>query len=264
MALPPPGPETTVLVTGASSGIGAELARELARRGHHVTIVARRQDRLRRLAAELGNAEVGVCDLADARARADLIGAIERSVIGVCNNAGYGTSGAFARLDLGRETEMIRVNAEALHELTGAFLPGMLERGAGAVLNVASIAGMQPLPGLATYAATKAFAVAFSEALHAELVGTGVSCTVLCPGPTATEFSPVAGLGDLERRAPSFLYASPRAVAQAGVRGMLAGKRTVIPGASNRALASGGRLAPRAALLPAVKAVTLGPLRPRE
>lgn len=187
MALPPPFLGATVLVTGASSGIGAELARELARRGYGVTLVARRAERLRDLAAELGSrhgvaAVVRPCDLEDAGQRAELIEAVragEDEVIGVCNNAGAGVAGRFHEVALERGNAAVRLNVEALHELTGAFLPAMVRQGTGAILNVASTAAFQPVPGLATYAATKAFVAAFSEAVHAELAGTGVSVTSL-------------------------------------------------------------------------------------
>ena len=150
MALPPPTNGSTILVTGASAGIGAELARGLAARGYGVTLVARREERLRALADELGSgAEVAACDLSDAAARQALIAGLERQVLGVCNNAGFGSVGRFAELDAERELRLVRVNVEAVVELTRAFLPPMLKAGAGAVLNVASIAAYQPLPGFA-------------------------------------------------------------------------------------------------------------------
>jgi short-subunit dehydrogenase len=252
-----------VLITGASAGIGAELARELARRGHSVVLVARRADRLADLAAELTRehavaAEVEAVDLADAAARDALVERLHasgRAIVGVCNNAGFGSVGRFDRQPLERETEMVRLNVEALHALTGAFLPGMVERGAGAVLNVASIAAAQPLPTMATYAATKAFVVSFSEAVHTELHGTGVSVTALCPGFTRTEFGEVAGGGEATRRLPELAYADPAPVARAGVEAMVAGRRASTPGLLNKALATSGRLLPRSVLLPAARLV---------
>jgi uncharacterized protein len=263
MALPPPNEYSTVVVTGASSGIGAELARELSQRGHHVTLVARRTELLERLARELGGAEPIACDLADPGARAELIARLNgssRAVCGVANNAGYGSSGRFAQLDLVDEAAQVRLNVEALHELTGAFLPGMLERCEGAILNVASVAGFQPLPGMATYAATKAFVISFSEALASELRGSGVSCTVLCPGPTKTDFSRIAGVGDFERAIGS-TFASPAAVARAGVAAMVTGRRLAFPRRRDRALAIAGRFAPRGLELAAVRVTTIGALR---
>jgi short-subunit dehydrogenase len=141
----------------------------------------------------------------------------------------------------------------ALHELTGAFLWPMVEAGAGAILNVASVAAFQPIPGFATYAATKSFVQTFSESLHAELSGTGVSVTTLSPGPVATEFGTVAGVGDVENMAPGGLAVSAPDVAAAAVRGMLHGKRSVVPGVATKGMVLGGRFVPRSLLLPAAK-----------
>ena len=254
MALPPPTNGSTILVTGASAGIGAELARGLAARGYGVTLVARREERLRALADELGSgAEVAACDLADAAARGALVAGLERQVTGVCNNAGFGSVGRFAELDAERELRLVRVNVEAVVELTRAFLPPMLEAGAGAVLNVASIAAYQPLPGFAAYAASKAFVQSFSEAVHEELAGTGVSVTCLSPGFTHTEFEAAAGS---EGSLPGFIYGDASDVAEAGIEAMLAGRRSAIPGLANRASMLGGRVAPRSLLLPLVRQVT--------
>jgi uncharacterized protein len=258
MSLPQPTSTDTVLITGASSGIGSELARRIAERGHGVTLVARRADRLEDLADELrvehkARADVMPCDLADARARSRLIAELRESatsVVGVCNNAGYGSYGKFQRQALEREQEMVRLNVEALHELSGAFLGPMIDRGAGAILNVASIAAFQPTAGFATYAGTKAFVQTFSESLSADLAGTGVSCTVVCPGPVPTEFSEVAGTGRFERLLPGFVSVSPESVAKQAVDGMIAGKRSVVPGVPVKAIAAAGRYVPRTLLLP--------------
>jgi len=258
MSLPRPDPDATVLITGASAGIGTELALQLAERGHNVTLVARREERLRELAERLRLstgvvADVHACDLADDAARARLIAALQsgpRHLAAVCNNAGYGSFGPFHESDLGRETAMVRLNVLALHELTGAFLPDMVRRGSGAILNIASVAAFQPLPNNATYAATKAFVHSFSEAVSAELSGTGVSVTSLCPGPVETEFGEVAGVGDLESSLPGFLSQSAADVARAGIEAMVNGKRSVFPGLGPRAAAFGGRFVPRTALLP--------------
>ncbi len=261
MALPAPSPDATVLVTGASSGIGEQIARRLADLGHGVTLVARREDRLQELAAELRRAAgvtVGVeaCDLSDDRARWSLIARLTEAdghVSGVVNNAGFGSFGRFDGLPLDREQQMVRLNVLALHELTGAFLWPMVEAGAGAILNVASVAAFQPIPGFATYAATKSFVQTFSESLHAELSGTGVSVTTLSPGPVATEFGQVAGVGDVEDMAPGGLAVSAPDVAAAAVRGMLHGKRSVVPGVATKGMVLGGRFVPRSLLLPAAK-----------
>ena len=264
MALPAPAPENTVVVTGASAGIGSDLARELARRDYNVVLVARRVVRLRRLAGELRRAHgvhaaVEPCDLVDAEERRGLVGRLgagERTVVGLCNNAGFGTVTTLMNADLEREQDVVRLNVEAVHHLTGAFLPAMVERGAGAILNVASTAAFQPLPGFATYAANKAFVQSFSEAVHAELGGTGVSVTSLCPGFTHTEFGENAHAGDEEAALPEFLFTEAADVARAGIEAMIAGRRSAIPGQLNRATMIGGRLAPRSLLLPLVRRYT--------
>src|SRR5579875_726104 len=233
MSLPKPSNQATVVVTGASSGIGTELARGLACRGYPLLLVARRRERLDELAAELRNqysvrVDVMPLDLAKSRGRAALADLIRQDPIaGLCNSAGFGTSGAFHELPIERETEQVTLNALALMELTHAALPGMIERGAGAVLNIASIAAFQPLPGMAVYSATKAFVQTFSEAVHEGLHGTGVSCTVLCPGPVPTEWAQIA---DAEHVNIGFAQVSPRDVAAAAIAGMVAGKRSVVPG----------------------------------
>jgi short-subunit dehydrogenase len=263
MSLPAPEPSTTVLITGASSGIGAELARQLAGRGYNLVLVARRRDRLEELAGTLRNRHGVVVDIddtpvgdADARQRlVENLLAGERAVVGVCNNAGFATYGRIQDNDLEREQEEIRVNVDALHHLTLAFLAPMVERGEGAVLNIASTAAFQPLPFQATYGATKAFVLHFSEGAHTDLQGTGVSCTALCPGPTKTEFVEVAQMEALESDAPGFLWQSAEDVARDGIEAMLAGRRTVVPKITNKLTANAGRLTPRSLLLPAVRMV---------
>jgi short-subunit dehydrogenase len=174
-----------------------------------------------------------------------------RALAGVCNCAGFGSSGNFLDLDIGRELSQLDVNIEALVHLTHAFARPMVERGSGAVLNVASLAAFQPIPRLAVYSATKAFVQSFSEAFNEELRGTGVSCTVLCPGPVETEWAQIADAGAL--MSIPFAKVSPRTVARAAVDGMEHGKRSVIPGAVPQVGAIAGRFAPRSLLLPAYK-----------
>jgi len=263
MALPPPTLDDAVLVTGASAGIGAELAHQLAGRGYNLVLVARRADRLLALAEELRlshaiHADVEACDLTEPDARRALVARMldgERAIAGVCNNAGFGTVATLLDSDLEREQQVVRLNVEALQHLTGAFLRPMVDRGAGAILNVASIAAFQPLPGFATYAASKAFVQSFSEAVHEELTGTGVSVTCLCPGFTRTEFGEAAGAAEKEAEIPGFLFMEAPAVARAGVDAMVAGRRTAIPGLMNRASMVGGRIVPRSVLLPIVRQV---------
>ena len=261
MALPTPSDQSTALVTGASAGIGSELARLLAARGHHVTLVARREERLRDLAAEVDRrfgeeAAVEGCDLADADARKDLIGKLKRrkrQVSVLVNNAGFGTYGSFWKLPAEREREEVRLNVDALHELTLAFLPDMVSRRSGAVLNVGSTAGFQPLPRNATYAATKAFVNSFSEALHSELAGTGVTCTVVCPGPVDTEFQEASGIGHLSGAGPGLLWASAEEVARAAIRGLDDGRRVVVPRPAAKLQGVFGRYTPRTVLLPVMR-----------
>lgn len=258
MSLPKPSNQASVVITGASSGIGTELAHGLAGRGYPLVLVARRRERLDELADELRTkhsvaAEVIPLDLGDNASRAQLADLLRREPIaGLCNSAGFGTSGTFHTLPIEREIEQVTLNALALMELTHAALPGMVERGAGAVLNIASIAAFQPLPGMAVYSATKAFVQTFSEAVHEGLHGTGVSCTVLCPGPVPTEWAQIA---DAEHVNVGIAQVSPHDVAEAAIAGMLHGKRSVVPGIVPKVASMGGRYAPRSVLLPALRIV---------
>lgn len=256
MSLPKPNNQTTVVITGASSGIGVELARGLAGRGFPLMLVARRRERLDELADQLRQehcvgVEVLPLDLADTQARAQLADRLRSDAIaGLCNSAGFGTSGRFWELPFARESEEVVLNALALMELTHAALPGMVKRGAGAVLNIASIAGFQPIPYMAVYSATKAFVLTFSEAVQEELQGTGVSVTALCPGPVPTEWAEIASA---ERFSIPLAQVSPHDVAEAAIAGMLSGKRTVVPGIVPKFVSTSGRFAPRSLLLPAIR-----------
>ena len=262
MALPEPADGSTALVTGASSGIGAAIAAELARRGHGVTLVARREERLRELAdalaAEHGvHAEVIAADLGDRAARDRVATRVEelgRAVEILVNNAGFGANGTVDELDRERQVEMVELNCAALLDLQVRYSPGMVERGRGAVINVASMAAFQPIPGTATYAATKAFALSLSESTHSELAEHGVTVTALCPGPVKTEFVEVAGVEGSEENLPGIFWASAEEVARAAVAGADRGKRVVVPGGlMNRAGALTGQHAPRMVALPLVK-----------
>jgi len=256
--LPAPTESGIALVTGASSGIGAAIARELAARGHGVVLVARREDRLRELAAEIDRehdvrAETVAADLADAAARDLLVARLDELGLGVeilVNNAGFGAYGAGIEIERDRLVEMVRVNCEALLDLQARFAPAMAARGHGAILNVASTAAFQPLPGSACYAATKAFVLSLTEATHAELRGSGVAVTALCPGPVRTEFGRVAGVARQEGQLPRPFWTSAEPVAKEAVEGLANNKRVVIPGLLNRAGAVGGQHVPRALVLP--------------
>jgi len=268
LALPTPSPKSAALITGASSGIGAAIAQQLAQRKHTVVLVARRKQRLQKLAEELSGeygvrAETISCDLSKPAPRGRLPGQIEElglSVDVLINNAGFATGGPFADSDPGRELEQVRVLVEAPVALTSAFLPGMVSRRRGAILNVASTAAMQPLPYAAGYSAAKAYVLTFSEAVHQEVHGQGVTVTALCPGPVETEFWQgagweVAGGKSFEQAIPSPALVSVEDVAKAGVNGLAAGRRVVIPGLPMRAAMLASRYVPHAVKLPLIEQV---------
>jgi len=243
--------KTTSLVTGASSGLGEQFARQLAARGGDLVLVARSADRLAALANELrARHRVTIttwpADLSMADEVSRVAAAIATTEVGVLvNNAGFGTYGAFAGLDPGREHNEVMVNAVAAVDLAHAVLPGMLARRCGGIITVASSIAFQPSPQQAVYGATKAFALAFSEALWAETRGSGVRILALCPGPVATGF--FASLGD-QAATSSIIYrrtANPADIVKAGLRGFDRDAMTVIPGLRTRLLAQGHRFLPR-------------------
>ena len=253
-------------MTGASAGIGAAIARELARRGHSLVLVARRKSRLDELAAELisefGVSAVGLgCDLAKPASRKRLparVAALELEVSVLVNNAGFATGGPFHECDPERELEQVRVLVEAPVALSAEFVPAMVRRGAGAVLNVASTAGMQPMPYSAGYSAAKAYMLAFSEALHQELHAAGVTVTALAPGPVSTDFWEIAGweavaAGSFQSAVPRPLWVTAEEAARAGVRGLEHGQRVVIPGLPARAAMLASSYLPNAFKLPALE-----------
>jgi uncharacterized protein len=242
----------TALITGASSGLGAEYAKLFAADKHDVVLVARRRDRLEALARELRSAhgieaEVVAADLSTPQGPARVLEEVRRLGLQIdflVNNAGSGASGAFVDLELARELEMIQLNVTSLVTLTRALLPAMVARRRGRILNVGSTAGFPPGPFMAVYYASKAFVNSFTEALWYELRGTGVTATVSCPGATATEFAEVAG------SASSLLFrlgAAPAArVAREGHRAMMKGKPMVIHGLRNKLTVQSLRISPRA------------------
>lgn len=241
----------TVLVTGASAGIGTEFARLFAADGAELVLLARRADRLEALAAELRQrhgttVHVMAADLSDPVCPGRLSDRLEAENITIdvlVNNAGFGARGEFADLEAGRQQDMVQVNAAALTELSRRFLPGMLARGRGGILNVSSIAGFQPGPYMTVYYATKAYVLSFSEALAEEVRGTGVTVSCLCPGPTITEFGQAAGMDStIVFRKWSM---SAERVARAGYRGYRRGKIMVVPGLLNKISTLTVRVLPR-------------------
>jgi short-subunit dehydrogenase len=229
------------LVTGASSGIGAEFARALAARDHDLVVVARDASRLDALAEQLErehgvDVEVLSADLTSKKGRAVVearLESAEPTIDLLVNNAGMGTYGKFVELSREGEAREIRLNVLALVQLSHAALSGMTGRGRGGIINVSSLAGHQPTPLNATYGATKAFVTSFSQALHEELRGTGVKVMVLCPGFTRTEFQARAGLDS--GSVPSFLWQTPEPVVAAALRAYEQGRAVCIPGALNQA-----------------------------
>jgi short-subunit dehydrogenase len=266
MTLPKPNSASAALVTGASAGIGSEIARLLAERGYALVLVARRKDRLTALAEELSDkhgvrVETIAADLGKPTPRGKIPGRIEELGLEIeilINNAGFATGGEpFHEADPERELEQVRVDVEAVVALTSAFLPAMVARGRGAILNVASTAGMQPMPYSAGYAAAKAYVLSFSEAVHQEVRGHGVTVTALAPGPVETEFWQIAGWEtsggkSFERAVPGTLI-SPAQAAQAAVEGLERGERVVVPGLPIRAAMLASRYIPHMLKLPAME-----------
>ncbi len=241
----------TVLITGASSGIGYELAKVFAAKGHNLVLVARQKDKLQELAALLESTCRVSCkvlprDLSEPSAARDIFDTLARESVPVdvlVNNAGFGCYGFFKETDLERESEMIRLNILSLTQLTKYFLKPMLTKGWGRILQVASTAAFQPGPTMAVYYATKAYVLSFSAALANELKGTGVTVTCLCPGPTRSGFQKKAGIEKTWIVRMTMMDAA--CVARAAYRALEKGQEVVIPGLLNRLGAFGAKISPR-------------------
>ncbi|OBG63593.1 SDR family oxidoreductase [Mycobacterium sp. E3339] len=233
------------VITGASSGFGAIFADQLARRGMSLVLAGRDEARLKAVAQRVEQpVELAVGDLGTRAGVDNLVARLDgREVDVLVNNAGFGTYGPFAEVDAERERELVAVNVDALVRLTHAVLPGMLARGRGGVLNVASTIAFQPGPYQATYGASKAFVLSLSQALWAETRGSGVTVTALCPGPTRTGFVDALG-SDVSHTAIYRRLAAPEPVVAAGLRGLDRGRAVVVPGWRLRAMATGSRLMP--------------------
>lgn len=246
------------VITGASAGIGAELARIFAREGHELVLVARREAVLDALADEIAKTgkpkpvviplDLGVTGCAE-KLGAELA-ALDLEVQYIVNNAGFGLLGRAERLPRNEQLAMIDLNVRALTELSVAFTKSLAKH-RGGILNVASVAGFLPGPGMAVYYATKAYVISFSEALNRELNRSGVRVTVLCPGPVPTEFQARAGVPD--HVGPSLLERDVRFVAEAGYRGLMAGRRMVVPGWPNLVVTCLPRLLPRGIVVRAME-----------
>jgi short-subunit dehydrogenase len=244
------GERPTALVTGASSGIGLEFAKQLAGSGHDVVLVARDVERLKELASQLSvtvDVEVLPADLTDVDQRAEVERRLRddaKPIDVLINNAGLGTTGLFADLPTDGEDREIQLNVVALTRLTSAALPGMVKRGRGKIVNVASIAGFQPSPGNAVYGATKAYVISFTQALREELRGTGVHATALCPGFTKTEFQERANYET--KGVGGFLWQTPEQVVRPALKAVNRNASLCTPGAQNKIAGTLVHLLPRA------------------
>lgn len=253
MSLPKPAADNRAVVTGASSGIGAALAEELARRGYSLLLVARREAVLTALAQQLAQrynvtAEVRAVDLSDREQRAPLVRELaETNVAILCNNAGVATFGPVAGLDLAVERSLVELNAVAVHDMTLAVLPGMVGRGGGGILCTGSAAGNMPIPNNATYAATKAFINSFSESLRGELTGTGVHVTLLAPGPVRTDNPDQA---NVSAKMPDFVWVTAAYTAKVSIDALARNKMRVVPGLLGKGMSLAGQYVPRALTAP--------------
>ena len=261
MPVPAPSPDARAVVTGASQGIGEALATELAARGHHLIVTARRAEVLADLAERLNarygvTVEVRAVDLVDPQQRGELAEELAaRDISVLCANAGTATFGPVARLDPVGEKDQVQLNVLGVHDLVLAVLPGMLERRAGGILISGSAAGNSPIPNNATYAATKAFVNTFSESLRGELKDTGIHVTLLAPGPVRTELPDPAEQSLVERLIPDFLWIDTEYTARISLGGLERNKMRVVPGLTSKAMSVASGYAPRSIVTPIVGAV---------
>lgn len=261
MSVPAPSPGTRAVVTGASQNIGEALATELAARGHHLIITARREDVLTALASRLTDrygvtVEVRPVDLVDAAQRAELCSELaQRDVSILCANAGTATFGPVANLDADGEKAQVQLNVLGVHDLVLAVLPGMVERRAGGILISGSAAGNSPIPNNATYAASKAFVNTFSESLRGEVKPLGIHVTVLAPGPVRTELPNPDEQSLVEKLIPDFLWISTEHTAKLSLDGLERNKMRVVPGVTSKAMSVASGYAPRSIVTPIVGAV---------
>jgi uncharacterized protein len=260
MPVPAPSPDARAVITGASQNIGEALATELAARGHHLIITARREDALNALAAKLTDrygvtVEVVPVDLADPAERAKFCDELSSRKISIlCANAGTATFGPVASLDPAEEKAQVALNVLGVHDLTLAVLPQMVERRAGGILISGSAAGNSPIPNNATYAATKAFVNTFSESLRGELKKAGVHVTVLAPGPVRTALPDASERSFVERLVPDFLWISTEHTAKLSLDGLERNKMRVVPGVTSKAMSVASGYSPRAIVAPIVGA----------
>lgn len=260
MPVPAPSPDARAVVTGASQNIGEALATELAARGHHLIVTARREDVLNALATRLTDrygvtVEVRPVDLADPVERTKLADELASRTISIlCANAGTATFGPVASLDPAAEKAQVQLNILGVHDLTLAVLPGMVARGAGGILISGSAAGNSPIPNNATYAATKAFVNTFSESLRGELKKSGVHVTLLAPGPVRTATPDEAEASLVDKLVPEFLWISTEHTAQLSLDGLERNKMRVVPGVTSKAMSVASGYTPRAIVAPIVGA----------
>lgn len=258
MPVPTPSPDARAVVTGASQGIGEALATELAARGHHLIITARRAEVLEALAGRLTDrygvtVEVRAVDLADPTARTGLLDELANRPISIlCANAGTATFGPVSGLDPAEERAQVQLNAVAVHDLVLAVLPGMLARKAGGILISGSAAGNSPIPNNATYAASKAFVNTFSESLRGELKKSGVHVTLLAPGPVRAEAPDPAQASLVDKLVPDFLWISVEHTAKLSLDSLERNKMRVVPGVTSKAMSVAAGYVPRAIVAPIV------------